>query len=179
MKECLVKYQKFSKYFGNNCRLSSHASVLSHYNFRLPAVHVKFQLICTLIGSCCLNYINFQLKQYRGVMSHDTEEWCKSEENSFVVLKWKQFGKFLPEHSKVSKICTLNGFFWGKYITFDLTFDLKYMTFELSLMTLKRDAKFEEKQTIGSKNNMRNLANFQRVLEGVKIGTLMGFFCPN
>ena len=53
------------------------------------------------------------------------------------------------------------------------------MTFELSLMTLKRDAKFEEKQTIGSKNDMRNLANFQRVLEGVKIGTLMGFFCPN
>ena len=53
------------------------------------------------------------------------------------------------------------------------------MTFELSLMTLKRAAKFEEKQTTGSKNDMRNLANFQRVLEGVKIGTLMGFFCPN
>ena len=76
-------------------------------------------------------------------------------------------------------MCTLNGFFSGKYKTFDLTFDLKYLTFELSLMTLKRAAKFEEKQTTGSKNDMRNLANFQRVLEGVKIGTLMRFFCPN
>ena len=27
-------------------------------------------------------------------------------------------------------------------------------------MTLKNDAKFEEKATLGSKNNMRNLVNF-------------------
>ena len=46
-------------------------------------------------------------------------------------------------------------------------------------MTLKSDAKFEEKLTCGLKNEMRNLANFhQSTCESVKIGTLMGFFCP-
>ena len=29
-----------------------------------------------------------------------------------------------------------------------------------NIMTLKRDAKFEEKLTLGSKNDMRNLVNF-------------------
>ena len=33
-------------------------------------------------------------------------------------------------------------------------------TEELCLMTLKSDAKFEEKLTLGSKNDMRNLINF-------------------
>ena len=45
-------------------------------------------------------------------------------------------------------------------------------------MSLKSDAKFEEKLTCGLKNDMRNLANFIQALESVKIGTLMGFFCP-
>ena len=30
----------------------------------------------------------------------------------------------------------------------------------LSIMTVKTDAKFEEKLTLGSKNDMRNLVNF-------------------
>ena len=33
-------------------------------------------------------------------------------------------------------------------------------TEELCLMTLKSDVKFEEKLTLGSKNDMRNLVNF-------------------
>ena len=33
-------------------------------------------------------------------------------------------------------------------------------TEELCFMTLKSDAKFEEKLTLGSKNDMRNLMNF-------------------
>ena len=41
-------------------------------------------------------------------------------------------------------------------------------------MTLKSDAKFEEKLTCGLENDMRNLANFH---QSVKIGTLMGSFC--
>ena len=46
-------------------------------HFRLSTTHVKFHQICTLIGSFCWNYIKFQLKKYRGVMSHDAEEGCK------------------------------------------------------------------------------------------------------
>ena len=45
-------------------------------NFRHSTVHVKFHQICTLIGSFCWKYIKFQLKKYKGVMYHDTEEWC-------------------------------------------------------------------------------------------------------
>ena len=36
----------------------------------------------------------------------------------------------------------------------------KKSTEELCLMTLKSDAKFEEKPTLSSKNNMRNLVSF-------------------
>ena len=32
----------------------------------------------------------------------------------------KEFGKFSPEHSKISIICTLMGYYWPKYITFKL-----------------------------------------------------------
>ena len=42
-----------------------------------------------------------------------------------------------------------------------LIVDLK-STEELSLMTLKFDAKFGEKLTCGLKNDMRNMANFQQ-----------------
>ena len=45
-------------------------------------------------------------------------------------------------------------------------------------MTLKSDAKFEEKPTCGLENDMRNLKIFTRALESIKIGTLMGSFCP-
>ena len=46
-------------------------------NFRLSMAHVKFQNICTLIGSFCWKYVKLQLKKYKGLMSHYTEEWCK------------------------------------------------------------------------------------------------------
>ena len=44
-------------------------------------------------------------------------------------------------------------------------------------MTLKSDAKFEEKLTCGLGNDMGNLANFHRSLESTKIGAWMGYFC--
>ena len=45
-------------------------------------------------------------------------------------------------------------------------------------MTLKRYANCEEKLTCGLKKDLINLAKFTRALESVKIGTLMGYFCP-
>ena len=47
-------------------------------------------------------------------------------------------------------ICTLMGCFCPKHIS----------TKELCFMTLKSDEDFEEKRTLGSKNDMRNLVNF-------------------
>ena len=38
---------------------------------------VKTLKLCTFMVYFCKNHIKFQLKKYRRVISHDTEEWCK------------------------------------------------------------------------------------------------------
>ena len=88
-------------------------------NFRLSTAHVKFQFYI-LTGSFCWKYIKFQLKKYRGIISHDTEERCKIWRKTDLLKKWQEFGEFWPKHSKVSKISTLIGFFCWKYIMLDL-----------------------------------------------------------
>ena len=41
--------------------------------------------------------------------------------NWLVLQNWNQeFNKFWPEHSKISQICILMGYFWLKYIMFEL-----------------------------------------------------------
>ena len=47
---------------------------------------------------------------------------------------------------------------------------------ELCVITLNNDAKFEEELTCTLKNDMRNLANFDPILESLKICTLTGSF---
>ena len=53
---------------------------------------------------------------------HYNEEWCKNFGGiDLSVQNWhKGFDKFWPEHSKISKICTLMGCFWPRYIMFEL-----------------------------------------------------------
>ena len=87
-------------------------------------------------------------------------------------IDMKNFANFDPSTRK-SKKFVLIGSLLAKYILFELK-NLE----ELSFMTLKRYANFEEKLTCGLKKELRNLANFTRALESVKIGTLMGSFCP-
>ena len=56
------------------------------------------------------------------VMCHDNEDWFKiwgRTDLSFQHLH-EEFDKFWPEHSKVSKLFALMGFFWVKYILFEL-----------------------------------------------------------
>ena len=50
------------------------------------------------------------------------QEWYKIWRGiDLSVQNWhEEFDKFWPEHSKISKICTLMGFFWTKYIIFEL-----------------------------------------------------------
>ena len=64
----------------------------------------------------------YELQTYRGVISNGTEEWWKlwiGIDLSF--QNWlKEFDEFWLEISKVSKIYTLMGCFWPKYM-----FDLK------------------------------------------------------
>ena len=55
-------------------------------------------------------------------MCHDSEKWCKLWRGlDLSVQNWhEEFDEFWPEHSKISKICTLMGCFWPKYIMFEL-----------------------------------------------------------
>ena len=85
--------------------------------------HSKVSKISTLIGPFRAKYITFDLKKYRGaVIFHDIEEsytiWRKT---GLWFGKWhEEFGRISPEHSKISKICTLMGCFWSKYKMFEL-----------------------------------------------------------
>ena len=82
----------------------------------------KVSNIFALVGSFWAKYILFELKKYRGVIFHETEEGCKIWRGIDLSFKnWhKEFDKFWPEHSKVSKIFTLVGYFWAKYILIKL-----------------------------------------------------------
>ena len=64
----------------------------------------------------------FELSRYRGVIFHETEAGYKIwREIDLSFQNWhREFDKFWPEHLKVSKIFTLIGFFWARYILFEL-----------------------------------------------------------
>ena len=91
--------------------------------------HSKVSKIFTLMGSFWAKYM-FKLKKYRGVIFHDMEWWCKIWRKINLLLgKWRKgFGKFSPEHSKVSKL----ELWWDslaqsrKFITLKFTEDLCY-----------------------------------------------------
>ena len=84
--------------------------------------HLKVLKIFILMCSFWAKYILFELKKYRGVIFHETEEGYKIWRGIDLLFQnWhKEFDKFWPEHSKVSKIFTLMGSFWAKYILFEL-----------------------------------------------------------
>ena len=83
---------------------------------------LKVSKIFILIRSFWANYILFELKKYRGVIFHETEEGYKTWrgiDSSF--QNWhNEFDKIWPEHSKVSKIFILIDSYWEKYILFEL-----------------------------------------------------------
>ena len=84
--------------------------------------HSKVSKIFILMGSFWAKYIFFELKKYRGIIFHKTEEGYKIWRGIDLLFQnWhKEFDKFWPEHSKVSKIFILMGSFWAKYIFFEL-----------------------------------------------------------
>ena len=95
--------------------------------------HSKVYKTCTFICSYCAKYLMFDLKKYRGVIFHDAEEWCKIWRNTDLWKKWQEYGKFSPEHLKVSKL----GLWWDPLIQNKKRMSLK-STEELCVM--KNDA---------------------------------------
>ena len=84
--------------------------------------HSEVSKIFTLMGSIWAKYILFELREYRGVIFHKTEEAYKIWRGVDLSFQnWhKEFDKFWHEHSKVSKIFTLTSSFWAKYILFEI-----------------------------------------------------------
>ena len=84
--------------------------------------HLKVSKNFILMGSFSAKYILLGLKKHRGVIFHETEGGHKiSRGIDLLFQNWpKEFEKFWPERSKVSKIFTLMGSFWAKYILFEL-----------------------------------------------------------
>ena len=121
--------------------------------------HSEVSKTCSLICPFRAKYITFDLKKYRGVTFYDTEESCKIWRKTDLCFgKWREgFGKFLPEHSKVSKL----ELWWDPFIKSRKCMRLKF-TVELCVITMKNDVKFEEELTCQFKIDIRNLTNFDR-----------------
>ena len=100
----------------------------------------NFHFNASLLSKVCILY---ELKKYRGVIFHDTEEWCKIWRKTDLWFgKWlEEYGKFSPDQFKVSNMSLKS-------------------TEELCVMTMKNDAKFEKELTCHFLNDMRNLMNF-------------------
>ena len=75
----------------------------------------------------------------------------------------EKFGKFLSEHSKVSKL----GLWWDLLIQYRKCMSLKF-TEELCIMAIKNDAKFEEELTSRFKIDTANWQILTRALECLK-----------
>ena len=116
--------------------------------------------IGTLMAYFCLKLKMYEFKTCRGVICHENDELRKIWRGTDLSFQnWhEEFDEFWPEHSKISKMCTLMSFFWTKYIMFEL----KKSIGEFCLMALNIDATFEGKLTCAFKNDMRNLANFHQ-----------------
>ena len=67
--------------------------------------HSKISKICTLMSCFWPKYIMFELSKCREVMFDDTQDWYKVwRKTDLCFQKWREeFGKFPPEHLKVSK----------------------------------------------------------------------------
>ena len=69
----------------------------------------------TSMGYFCPKYMSFEPKKYRGVIFHDTEQWCKI----WITLtlrfqKWhEELGELSLEHSKSEKLY-IDGLFLSK-----------------------------------------------------------------
>ena len=73
--------------------------------------HFKVSENLILMGFIWAKYTFFELKKYRRVIFHDTEEWCKIWRGINLSFEnWqKEFDEFWSEHWKVSITCTLMG----------------------------------------------------------------------
>ena len=117
--------------------------------------HLKVSKIFILLGSHWAKCIFFELKKNRVIIFHETEEGYKIW-RGIAFQNWhKKFHKLWPEHTQISKVFILTGFFWAKYIFCQLK-----SIEEWSFLKLKRDTNFVVESTRGLEIGIRNLRKF-------------------
>ena len=99
----------------------------------------------------------FELNKYRGIIFHNIKGDTNFEKKTdlWFEKRLEKFGKFSPEHLKVSKL----GILWDPFVQSRKGMTLKFIE-ELCIMAMKNNAKFEEELTCHFKTDMRNLTNF-------------------
>ena len=101
-------------------------------------------------------YIAWAKKVHRSYRSWHWKVMRNFKKSYPVVWNMKlEFGKLSPEHLKVSKL----GLWWEPFVQSRKCINWKF-TEELCVMTMKKNAKFEEKLTFYFKTDMKNLTNF-------------------
>ena len=116
----------------------------------------------------------FELKNYRGIIFHETEEGYKIWSGIDLLFQnWHKFDKFWPEHSKVLRIFILIGSFWAKFMLFELK-----KVQRSYLHDIEEWCKIWKEIDLLLGKWWRILQIFTRALKSVKIGTLIRSFCP-
>ena len=112
-------------------------------------------------------------KNYRGVIFHGTEGWCKIWRITDLWFgKWhEEYEKFSPEHLKVSKV----GLLWDSLFQSIKIMSLKF-TEELSIMIMKNDAKFKRNWLVILKL-ARHFMNFDPSILYLKVSKLFILMC--
>ena len=108
----------------------------------------------------------FDIKKYRGVIFHNTEESCKIWRKTDLRFgKWyEEFGKCSSEHLKVPKLVLS----WDPFVQSRKWMSKKF-TEDLRVMTPKNDEKSEEQLSGRFKIDIRNFTNFEsRTLKSQK-----------
>ena len=119
--------------------------------------HSKISKFCTLMGCFWPKYTMFELRKYRRVVFDGIQNWYKVwRKTDLCFQKWhEEFGKFPPEHLKVSKL----GLSWYPFVQSWKYMSLKFSG-ELCVMAMKNDAKCKEELTCKFKTDIRNLKKF-------------------
>ena len=114
---------------------------------------MKVSKVSTLMGSFWAKYILFELKKYRGVIFHETEEGYKiwrGIDSSF--QNWhNEFDKFWPEYSKSLKNFHFNGLLLSKvYIVWAKKVERSYLSWNwIRVQNLERNQLVVSKLTQG------------------------------
>ena len=119
--------------------------------------HSKVSTSSTLMGSFWAKYIYiaWTKKVERSYLSRHWRVMQNLKKNWLVAWRWhEEFGKFSPEHWKVSKL----ELWWNPFAQSRKCVTLKF-TEELCVMTMKNDTKIEEELTCRFKIDMRNFTN--------------------